>query len=269
MGYVGLPLSDAFLLGRLSGDRLRPGRVPPGDPDPGRVLSEPFRRRARGGHARTGLPRDRRPGRPGPRRRGADLRADPDHLAQRPGPEPRGRGRRDPGRRAAPGPAGRAGVDHLPRRHRRGAQADPGALGPARRPRFRPGLFARARGSGQPRLHHRLDPQDRRRRQRGRTPRGLRALRRRHRHGAGQRHPHRRGGQADRERLPVRQHRPGQRAQGQLRRPGHRHLGGDPRRPDQAFRLHAVLPRPRRRRPLHSGGPLLPGLAGQGRRRER
>ncbi len=42
---------------------------------------------------------------------------------------------------------------------------------------------------------------------------------------------------------------------------GHRRLGGHPGRGHQAVRVHAVLPRPRRRRPLHPARPDLPRLA--------
>ena len=48
---------------------------------------------------------------------------------------------------------------------------------------------------------------------------------------------------------------------------GHRRLGGDRRRGDQAVRLHAVPPRARRRRALHPARPDLPRLAGAARRR--
>ena len=48
---------------------------------------------------------------------------------------------------------------------------------------------------------------------------------------------------------------------GAVRRPGHRHLGGHRGRGHQAVRVHAVLPRPGRRRALHPARPDLPRLA--------
>ncbi len=77
----------------------------------------------------------------------------------------------------------------------------------------------------------------------------------------------RRARQAAREHLPHGQHRPGQRAGAALRRAGHRHLGGHRGRGDQALRLHALLPGPRRRWPLHPARPDLPGLAVPARHR--
>ena len=72
----------------------------------------------------------------------------------------------------------------------------------------------------------------------------------------------RRGGQADREHLPRRQHRARQRAEDRLRRDGHRHLGGDRGGQDQAVRLHAVLSRAGPRRPLHPDRSVLSDLEG-------
>ena len=53
-----------------------------------------------------------------------------------------------------------------------------------------------------------------------------------------------RGGQTPREHLPSGQHRPGQRAQDDLRPHGHRRLGGHRGRQDQALRLSRLLPGP-------------------------
>ena len=60
-----------------------------------------------------------------------------------------------------------------------------------------------------------------------------------------------RDGQADREHVPSREHRARQRARVPVEGPRRRPVGVDPRRRDEALRLHAVLPGPRRRRPLH------------------
>ena len=54
----------------------------------------------------------------------------------------------------------------------------------------------------------------------------------------------RRGGEAPREHLPLRQHRPRQRAEGRLRPDGDRRLGGHRGGEDEALRLHALLSRP-------------------------
>ena len=172
----------------------------------------------------------------------------------------------------APGPARRAGIDHLSGHDRRGAQADPRAQRPASGARLLPRLLARARGPRQRAFRHRAtipkvvggdgpDARDARRR----------ALRARSwldivpvsSTGDG------RGGEAHREHLPRRQHRPRQRAEGRLRRHGHRHLGGDRGGQDQALRLHAVLSRARPRRPLHPDRPVLPDLEGARVRRRR
>ncbi len=64
-------------------------------------------------------------------------------------------------------------------------------------------------------------------------------------------HARRRDGEAAREHLPRRQHRPGQRAGADVPPHGPRRVGSDRRRQDQAVRLHAVLPGPGPGRPLH------------------
>ena len=81
-------------------------------------------------------------------------------------------------------------------------------------------------------------------------------------HGSGVLDADGRGGEADREHLSRRQHRARERAEACLRTHGHRRLGGDRCRQDEALRLHAVLPRPGARRPLHSDRPVLPHLEG-------
>src|SRR5208282_2369914 len=134
-----------------------------------------------------------------------------------------------------------------------------------RRPRYRflSRLLARARGPRQQELLARPDPQSRRRHQRAQPPRRCRSLRpdcgaRRR----GQLHPGRGNVQAPRKHLPLRQHRPGQRAQTPLHPHGHRHLGSHRQRFHQALRLHALLSRPGPRRTLHSRRPLLSLLEG-------
>ena len=77
------------------------------------------------------------------------------------------------------------------------------------------------------------------------------------------RHPGGRAHQAAREHLPPREHRAGQRAGDVRPRPGHRRVGGHRRRLHQAVRLHALHPRPRRRRPLPADRPVVPVVAGR------
>ena len=68
----------------------------------------------------------------------------------------------------------------------------------------------------------------------------------RRRHGrAGQLDARRRDGQAAREHVPRREHRPRQRDRADVPQDGHRRLGSDRRGEDQAVRLHAVLSRAR------------------------
>ena len=76
---------------------------------------------------------------------------------------------------------------------------------------------------------------------------------------------HARGGrahQAARERLPLGEHRAGERAGDALRPHGRGHLGGGGRRRHQALRVHVLQAGPGHGRPLPAGGPVLPGLAG-------
>ena len=67
---------------------------------------------------------------------------------------------------------------------------------------------------------------------------------------------HRRDGQAHREQLPRRQHRLRQRALHDLRRARHRRLGADPAGQPPSAGQHPAA-RPRRRRALHRGRPLV------------
>ena len=149
-------------------------------------------------------------------------------------------------RAPAPGAAGGAGVDHLPGHHRRGAAAHAGGVGPHDAGGLLPGLLARARGPGQRVLLHRHHPQAGGRGQPGVDRGGRRPLLGPHRPGgAGVVVAGGRGGQAAREHLPRGQHRPGERAQDDLRPHGHRHLGGHRGGQDQALRLPGLLPRAR------------------------
>ena len=114
--------------------------------------------------------------------------------------------------------------------------------------RFLPRVLARARGS---RAMPATRPNRSRRvvgaRRPGRDQARQRALRRDRaaQVDPGLIHEDRGSGQAHREHFPRRQHRARQRTQGHLRRHGHRRLGSDRGRQDQAVRLHAVLSRAR------------------------
>ena len=122
------------------------------------------------------------------------------------------------------------------------------AGGLMRRPRLRPRLRARAGQPGRSGAAHREDvPAARRRRRRPRRrPAPPRCLRRINDHVVELSLARRRGaGQAPRERLPQREHRPGQPAGPAVRADGHRRLGGHRRRGDQAVRVHAVHARAR------------------------
>ncbi len=119
-----------------------------------------------------------------------------------------------------------------------------------------PGVLARARRPGERAIPHPEHPQDHRRRDAAVHPRGPGALRTGHRH----RHPRlvdprRRDGEAAREHLPEREHRPRERSGPHVRAAQGRRLGSDRRGRQQALRLHALLPRPRARRPLHPHRP--------------
>ena len=90
------------------------------------------------------------------------------------------------------------------------------------------------------------DPEGGRRRRRDRVRAAIAASLRPRSSSRWSRSPRRRGRgrQAHGEHLPRGQHRARQRAEGDLRRHGHRRLGGDRRGEDQALRLHAVLSGP-------------------------
>ena len=166
---------------------------------------------------------------------------------------------RDP---PARGPARHPPVDDVPRHDDRTVPRGPRAD----RPRGRRGLRSRLRaGAGQPGR-----PGER---QQGRAAAGRGDHRRRHRtrrraaaqHQRARRHDvvagRGRAVQAPRERLPQRQHRVRQQPRPAVRADGPRRLGGHQRGRDEAVRLHEVHAGSGRRRPLHPGGPVLPGLA--------
>ena len=113
-------------------------------------------------------------------------------------------------------------------------------------PRLQRGLLARAGRSGPHRLHD-AEHAEGRRRLHPRMPRAGRRLLRRglRRGGAGHDAGVGRDDQAARERLPLGEHRAGERAGHRLRPDGDRHLGGGRRRLDQALRLHALRARAR------------------------
>ena len=129
--------------------------------------------------------------------------------------------------------------------------------------RFFPGLFARTRRSRQQAVRPGANSQSGRRHQSAQQPRGAGPVRASRREScSGQLHARRGNGQAPRKYFPLRQHRAGQRTEAAGLAHEHRHLGSDRRRRHQAFRLHAVLSRPRPRRPLHSRRSLLSFLEG-------
>ncbi len=100
------------------------------------------------------------------------------------------------------------------------------------------------------------------------TDRAAELLRTVRRHGrSGARCPRGRDREAAGEHLPAHQHRLGERDGPVLPRAGHRSVGCHPGRLEQAVRLPGVLPRSRRRRPLHPDRPQLPQpqRAGQAR----
>ena len=79
---------------------------------------------------------------------------------------------------------------------------------------------------------------------------------------AGQFDARRRDGEAAREHVPRGQHRPRERDRADVPQDGHRRVGSDRRREDQAVRLHAVLSRSGPGRPLHSDRSVLSVLEG-------
>ena len=270
LGYVGLPLArEAAAVGlRVIGAGRRPAQV---DGAQRRTLPRrrPLRRRSRSA-AGAGFTRHAPTTPCWPAQRRRHLRAHPAGRRGRTRPRRR-RGAPGLGRRAPDaGHAGRARVHDLPGHHRRGRPPDPGAESglvagatstwPSRPERDRP---------GQPDVRA---AQHARRSSAGYTRPAATARRPStavRRHGrAGQRHPRGRDGQAAREHLPARQHRPGQR-DGDASAD---ELGIDlwdviRLRGDQAVRLPGVLPRSRRRRPLHPDRPELPVLHACGRAR--
>ena len=248
-GYVGLPLALRVRRGRLSGHRLRRRRREGGGARPGRELHTPHRPGAGG---RRAFPRTlaRRPAFAATTdfSRLADCDAIlicvPTPLGKHREPDMsyvHGTAARDRPA-SAPRPAGGPGVDHLPGHHRRGGPA------PARgRRAAHPGDFLLAFSP------EREDPGNRDFSTRtipkivgGVNAESTRSGRRPLRSGggtggAGVLGPRGRGGQAAREHLPGGQHRPGERAEDDLRPHGHRHLGGHRGGQDQALRLSGLL----------------------------
>ncbi len=206
------------------------------------VASDRLQRVVKSGH----LSRDHRLRRAGRGGRHQHLRADAAPEDQGPRPLVRRRRRRVGRQAPAARSAGRPRVDDLSGDDRGGRPADAGAGRARRRPRLLPRVLARARRPGQRRVAHRQHPEGRRR-HRPRVDRSrVRALRRHcHDDRAGLVDGRRGDGEAAREHLPRRQHRDGQRARADVPPDGHRRLGSDRRRQDEAVRLHAVLSRAR------------------------
>ena len=124
-------------------------------------------------------------------------------------------------------------------------------------------LFPRARRPGPQGFQHAIDPETRRRHRRRQRRDRRRPLSQSDRGGdprllSGSR----RGRQAAGKHLPRRQHRAGQRNEDGARRDGHRRVGSDQGRLDQAVRIPGVLSRPRPRRALHSDRSVLSHLEG-------
>ena len=145
------------------------------------------------------------------------------------------------------GPTRRPRKHDLSRHDRRTAAADPGAIRPAGRARFLPRLQPRARGSGQPEV---LLPDASRRSSAASTPASRELAAQFYAAGrqgsrAGVEHPRRRGVQDSGEHLSSGEHRARQRTENRLRRDGHRRLGSDRGGEDQAVRLPGVLSRAR------------------------
>jgi len=70
--------------------------------------------------------------------------------------------------------------------------------------------------------------------------------------------------QAPGKHLPLRQHRPGERAEDDIRPDGDRRLGSDPGGFVETLRVHALLSRARPGRALHPHRPVLPDVEGAG-----
>ena len=269
LGYVGLPLA---LLFEESGFPVTGFDVDAGEARGARarrVVHPPHRQGARGAGLRARPDRGHHGFRPARRvRRDPGLRADAARPPPRARPLVRAEDRRGDREAAAARPAGRARVDHLSRHHARGALA---ALRGARASRAartssspsRPSARTPATAASTPRRSPRWWAGSTRRRSRSRW----RSTRGDPDGGAGLLARGRRGRQDPRERVPRRQHRARQRDEAGARPDGHQRLGGDRGGEDQAVRLHAVLPGPRARRPLHPARPLLPDLEGGRARR--
>ena len=164
--------------------------------------------------------------------------------------------------RAAAGRARRARVDDVPGHDRGAGAAAARGVRAARGHRLLPRLLARADRPRQPALDVREHPEGRVGDRRRVAARGRGVLRRARRQGrAGGLDRRGRAREAAREHVPPRQHRARQRARDVRRRPRRRHLARDRRRVDQAVRVHALHARPRRRRALPAGRPVVPVVA--------
>ena len=268
LGYVGLPLAvefarQGFDVSGFDVDECKTGEINAGpELHPGRLRGGVERGRQGGPVAR-----HNEHGRPRQHGRHRHLRADAAPEDEGSGSVLRRARRRSRGRDAQKRPADHSRVNDLSRHDRRSRPAD--AREPRRQGgrRLLPRLLARARGSGQPEIQHPQHSQGRgrcwRREHRGGRP----ALRidRRHRR-AGQLDASRRDGEAAREHFPRGQHRHGQRARADVPQDGHRRVGSDRCGEDQAVRVHAVLPRSRAGRPLHSDRSVLSLVEGAAER---
>ena len=188
---------------------------------------------------------------------------DADHDDQGPGPAAGPVGRRDDPRAPAARAARHPPVDDVPGHDDRSVPRGPRADRAQGRHGLRPRLRARAGEPGRPGQRQQGRPAPRRRDHRGRHRAGGRAAAEHQR----ARRDHdvagcRRALEAARERLPQRQHRVRQQPRPAVRADGPGRLGGHQRGGHQAVRVHEVHARPGRRRPLHPGRSVLPGLAG-------
>ena len=239
-----------------------------------RARSFPHRRH----HGRTTRRRDRdeparRDGRCSvARHRRCHLRVCPDADHQGQGPGPRTGARSRANRRGPPAarPARDPPVHDVSGHHVGSVPGDPRGVGADRRDGLRPRLRARAREPRRPGERRADDPAPRGRAHAGRDgpcrPAPQPDQRPRRRADLARR---RGDGEAAREHVPQRQHRVHQPARPAVRADGPRRVGGHRRRRDQAVRVHALHARPRRRRPLHPGGPVLPVVARPGVRLHR
>ena len=155
------------------------------------------------------------------------------------------------------------GIDDVSGNHRRSRAACARGERAGGRAGFLSGVLARARRPGESDVQHPEHSEGGRRYQRrehrsrrGFLPDGD------HHGGAGEFDASRRDGEAAREHVPCREHRPRQRAGADVASHEHRRLGSHRCGQDQAVRVHAVLPGARPRRPLYSDRSVLPVMEG-------